>query len=157
MGIDYLLVPANDEMLEYGRQSGVGLPQTVPHGRWPTVDELVVVLKSIPDHHITHINQVNGIDATIESSARVAMQPVFPFTATTAPASYLHVSGDLSGSEKPASLSFHGDADLMVSIVSRLSLFCGGLVFFATCDGLPWFVLPSSELPIGPEEWGVAK
>ncbi len=156
MGFDYLVVPLNDEMLDYAQQSGVTLPEPALEGRLPTADELIKVVKSLPNHSITNLTELNeseGIEITIESLARVPMEPVPSLTETSAAASHLHISANMTGPNGSYRIAFHGDADVMVTILSKLSVDCGGLVFFASSDAVPWFVLPGESVPIGPEEW----
>ncbi len=157
MSISYLLRPVDDEMLAYGADSGVaGLPAVVTAGRWPTVDELIEVLKATPGHHVSHSHHSPSFSITIESLEFVPVQPVPPLKNTTAPASYLHVTGSLSGDSNPLWLSFHGHTDVMLSVIQRLTLVCGPLVFFADCDGLPWFVFSDQSWPLGTEHWQAA-
>lgn len=155
MGVSYVLMPVNDEMRAYGMQSGVELPEVTPAGRFPTVDELLAVAKTIPDHQVTQTNHKEGLEITIESEARVPIDPIPPFKQTSAPASLLNISVRSFGPDGAEDVSFHGDADFMVEVIFLLAQSCGGLVFFATDDGLPWFVLPSGKTPIGTGEWTI--
>lgn len=154
MGVNYLLCPVDEEMLAYGRDSGVvGLPPAVSTGRFPTVDEMLAVLEATPGHRVSHLHRSQTINVTIESLARIPFEPGPPFRQTTTPASYLHINGDLSGTSKRKWLSFHGDLDVMILVIQRLTALCGPLVFFADCDGVPWFVLSKQSPPIGREPW----
>jgi len=155
MGISYLLLPVNDEMQNYADQSGVVLPDVTPEGRFPTADELLAVANSFPDHQVARVNHKEGIELTIESYAHVPMVPIPPFKQTSAPASRLNISVRSFGPHGAENVSFHGDADFMVEVIFRLAQRCGGLVFFATDDGLPWFVLPSEKAPIGVGAWTI--
>ena len=153
MGVDYLLSPVNDEMRAYAVQTGVLLPEEVPEGRFPTADELLSVAHSFPEHQVCRGNSKQGFELTIESDAHVPMEPIPPFKQTSTPASYLDIAVKSFRSDGAENVSFHGHADFMVEVIFRLTQTCGGLVFFATDDALPWFVLPSHKTPIGSEEW----
>ena len=154
MSVSYLLVPVDEQILAYGKDSGVvDLPPAVSAGRFPTVDELIAVLEATPGHRVSRVHRSNTIDVTIESFARIPFEPGPPFKQTTTPASYLYVTGDLSGTSKRKWLSFHGDLDVTIPVIQRLTAFCGPLVFFADCDGVPWFVLSEQSPPLGREPW----
>lgn len=155
MGISYVLLPVNDEMRACAVQSGVELPNETPEGRFPTAEELLAVANSFPEHQVTRVNHEKGFELTVESEARVPMEPIPPFKQTSTPASYLNISVRSFGTDGAEDVSFHGHADFMVEVIFRLAQRCGGLVFFATDDGLPWFVLPYDKTPLGPGEWRI--
>jgi len=103
----------NDEAIEYGQRAGVALPDSVPPGRLPTLEELLDVARAIPGHHIADRNQAQG-EFTLESNERVPMEPTPPFKQTTAPSSFLQVSARPMGAAGTYGVFFHGDAGLMV-------------------------------------------
>ncbi len=152
MGVDYMVHPVDESMLQYGRQQGAALPSFVAEGHFPTAEELLQILKSTPGHFISIqiIRPMGDVEIVIESKAQQPLQPIPPFTATTCPQTYLRVTGNLCKSATQHWLSFHGDYDLMIKVIRDLSGMCGPQLFFECGDGLPWYILSPDAQLLGP-------
>lgn len=151
MSINYLCVPVDDSILDYAWNSNYELPGNPRHGRWPTLAELRQCLTSIPDHEVTGGGNEQSFSITAESTKRVPMEGGLKTANTDAPETYLNVHGYLEGKPRPL-IVLHGDYELVVTIVQRLTEYCGPQCFFADCEGVPYFVIDGLNEPIGPNE-----
>lgn len=152
MSVSFLAVPVADSFLEYGRTSGYQLPSNVGLGCWPSLGQLRQCLVSIPDHEMTVQGDESSFSITSESLQRVPLEECeFDTANTDTPETHLEVRGHLKGKPSPL-ISFHGDYDLMVSVVQQLTECCGPQCFFADYEGVPYFVIDPSCEPIGPSE-----
>lgn len=149
MSVNYLAAPVDDSFLEYARSNDYKLPSVINHGRWPDLDELRQSMASFPEHELTIRGDETLFSITTESLRRIPFESDLDTAKIDAPESYLNVQGFLTGKPRPL-ISFHGDYDLVVSVVQKLAERCGPQYFFIDWEGVPYLVADGQSDPVGP-------
>lgn len=144
-------------MLEWAEKCSVPVSGIVTNGRRATIQELKDVTAAIPGHTCRVWYDQNKIQINIESMRTVTFPCEGDFKNSIAPglgvgpATFMQINGAARPTGEIESMRFHGDYELLVTIVQKLTKPRGPQVYFADCDGIPWLVVSSDAEPIGPE------
>lgn len=154
MGVSYLVAPLDSQMLEWAEKCSVPVKGLVANGKPATVIALKEAAAAIPDHTCQVWCDRDNFQINIESTQPVTYPCDGVFKNTIAPGMALAPATHINGATRPTGeidwLSFRGDLDLLVAIVRKLTMTCGPQVYFAAEDGIPWLIISSESLPIGP-------
>ncbi|MBI5834112.1 MAG: hypothetical protein HZB16_17595 [Armatimonadetes bacterium] len=140
-----------------------------PAGRKPTLAELLAAVASLAEHDTTLAEGHDDapvaslpphwfqIHARSRAMRRFACEGQWRNTVAPGiaeePASWLVIDGRVDADGSVALMSCQGHSAPLLAVVRALVAACGPQVMFADCAGIPWLVLTSDSVPIGPEPW----
>ena len=161
MSVFYVIIPLDEQTLEWAMDCGVPVQGLSSDGRLPTLEELTDVCGTRSKHSVRLDQREGTYDICVESVENVAFSYAgeFTFKNTIAPgiAECPATSGTFSGGilldGTIKSLGYHGDIDLLITIIRKLTVTCGTQVFVVDCEGLPWIINSPTAVPIGSKPW----
>ncbi len=161
MSVSYIIIPLDSQTLEWAMDSGVPAQGLLADGRQPTFEELWDVCGAIPKCSVRLDQRKESYDICIESQEKVtfsyagdiSFQNTISLGIAVSPARSGSISRVMHSNGQSQFLSYHGDIDLLIAIIRKLTVTCGTQVFIVDCEGLPWIINSPTASPIGPEPW----
>jgi len=156
MSVDYVVVPFDARAREWARECGVPVEGIEAGGRTASLDELRDAAQGLPGHTFRMSRHEARFEIAVESERfetfpcdGVYRNTIAPGLAI-GPAASMLMTGGIQSDGRIESMGFHGDYELLVAIVQRLTQCCGPQVIVADNEGLPWVVASPEAPPLGP-------
>jgi len=157
MGINYMVMQLNPEMLSWALECDVPVSDVAPDGRAANLDELIACVSELPGHGHSSTTREQEFFIDVESEEKMLFPVQSGCKNLVAPGvaeyseSWVSIEGALQPDGSIGRMWYHGDLDLVVLIAQGLTRTCGPQLYYSDCEGIPWIISSPEAAPIGPD------
>jgi hypothetical protein len=164
MGVSYIIMPVDERLINWGKECGMPVPQSLSASRLPTLNEVRLAVQSLVGYIFKERPQPDSKDIDIDidsietkeftSEQNPILEKIYGSKVFTCPVSSTTLWIKISEDDQITNIFFHkGDPKLAILVMQKFTTYCGPLALIADCDGNPLFITSDKEPPEGLDRW----